>query len=199
MTVIKTHHLRDGYTYEEYRQMGKDLLSQGKTTGPNQSESYLQYSSLNDHRMDRLDKMVQLVPEAASVLSRLKGKQYWLVISELWCGDAAQNLPVLAKLVNATTHIEMRIILRDENPEVMEAYLTNGTRSIPKLIVLGEKLEELWTWGPRPAGAQKLMDDFKASGGADKNLIITEIQKWYNADNGVSVQKEILELLAQQM
>lgn len=189
--------ISDAFTYEEFRLMGKDLLMQGKTTGHVQNADMLHYSRLNDRRMDRLDK-VELIPALQTILKPLKQRQYWLVIAELWCGDVAQNLPTIAKLAATSPHTQLRIALRDDNPEVMNHYLTNGGKAIPKVIAVNEGLEELWVWGPRPKPAQELMNRYKQNPNAeDKMKTIEEIQLWYAKDNTQTLQKELLEILTQ--
>jgi hypothetical protein len=119
----------------------------------------------------------------------------WLVITEGWCGDAAQNIPAIEKIAAESEKIETRYVLRDENLELIDRFLTNGARAIPKLIALdAETFEVLGFWGARPAAAQKLFDDLKAQGVA-KPLIMENLQRWYNADAQTSIQKEFVELL----
>jgi hypothetical protein len=118
----------------------------------------------------------------------------WLVITEGWCGDAAQNIPVIEKIAEANRGIETRYLLRDENPELMDRFLTNGSRSIPKLIAIDRKtLEILGTWGPRPELAQALFEQQK-SAGLGKPEIIENIQRWYLQDRGRSLQGELADL-----
>ena len=119
-----------------------------------------------------------------------------LVISEGWCGDAAQILPVIHKMAETTDKLNLQIVLRDDNPELMDAYLTNGSRSIPKLILLDkETLEPINNWGPRPAEAAKLIADFKEKHGVINEEAKTELQKWYLHDKGLSTMQEIVGLL----
>ena len=130
----------------------------------------------------------------AHVFARVGGRQIWLVITEGWCGDAAQNVPAIETIAAVSDNIETRYILRDENPELMDRFLTRGTRSIPKVIVLDRETRVvLGTWGPRPAAAQELFDRRRAEG-VDKPVILEELQRWYNADKGISVQREMAEI-----
>lgn len=193
--LINKEHLDNAFTYDEYRQMGKDLLANGKTTGPKQDADYIEYSKLNDRRMDRLDKTVVIGDELVGALKKISKRQHWLVLTELWCGDAAQNVPVLAKMAKLNTKINLCLLLRDENPEIMDAYLTGGGRSIPKLIVLDGQLQEIFTWGPRPEKAQHLMEDWKKNGGTNYATLAEDMQKWYVQDKTESVQSEFLSLL----
>jgi hypothetical protein len=188
--------IQNGISYTEYLQLTEDLLSQGKTTGPNQSADYVHYTNLNFHRMKRLDKTIHLNSEIKAALQAMKTPQTWLVISEAWCGDAAQNVPILQKMADLNENIELKIILRDENLEVMELYLTNGGRSIPKLIALeNNTLDELFTWGPRPASIQQVMNELKAANITEISTLVEKIQIAYNNDKSLSIQEEMLSIL----
>ena len=189
------NYLEKAMTFAEYEKLIDDLLLDGKTTGPIQSEAMFGYGKLNRQRMHRLERTVELneaVKKAAQDTSR---KQIWLIITEGWCGDAAQNIPVIEKIAAESVNIETRYILRDENLELMDQYLTNGARSIPKLIALdAETFEVLGTWGARPANAQKLFNDLKHQG-TEKPAIMEQLQRWYNADKSESLQTEFEDLL----
>lgn len=197
-TPITREHVRNGLTYEEYRQMCMDLLVHNKTTGQNQSEEYIHYSQLNQHRMDRLDKTVVINDELVKLIKAIKRPMVWVVITELWCGDAAQNVPAFAKMEAIKPgKIRLVLLLRDENPEVMDGYLTNGAKSIPRLIALdAETMEELFTWGPRPALAQQIMLDYKAAGSPADVDYKKDIQVWYIKNHTEALQAEFTGLLA---
>jgi hypothetical protein len=180
------------YTYAEYRALQDDLLEQGPEAHP----TMFDYINLNVHRMKRLDKTVELLPEVLKNLDNLTRPLAWVVITEGWCGDAAQNVPVLEKITEASNgKITLELVLRDQNLELMDLYLTNGGRSIPKLICFdAETKTELGTWGPRPAPAQELFMKLKADG-LPKAEFIAAIHAWYASDKTHSVQLEIAELL----
>ena len=128
-------------------------------------------------------------------ISLIKEEQTWLVITEGWCGDAAQNLPVINKLAEINTNIKLKLVLRDENLELMDLFLTNGGRSIPKLIALNKQNEVLFTWGPRPKVATKMVADYKEKHGSLDPQFKQDLQVWYNKDKGKSVQSDFIELL----
>jgi hypothetical protein len=195
---LLTSVIKKSLSYSEYLQLTEDLLSQEKTTGPNQGADYVHYTNLNFHRMKRLDKTVEINAELKSLITQIQTPQTWLVISEAWCGDAAQNLPLLQKIADLSNKIELKIILRDENIEVMELYLTNGGRSIPKLIALeNDTLNELYTWGPRPASIQNVMNELKAANVTEISEIVEKIQIAYNHDKSQSFQNEFVTLLTE--
>lgn len=198
-TMIKNSNIETAlgksYSYEEYRKLIADLRGEGKATGENHSDAYLYYTDLNVARMDKWDKRFSIGEEQLAKVANLNTKQTWLLISEGWCGDAAHVLPVLAKIAAASNGmIDLRIVLRDENLGLMDDYLTNGGRSIPKMVKLDSKLEEIDTWGPRPSDAQQIMTDGKAAG-KEKTEITIDLQKWYARDRGAQIAKEVIAAL----
>ncbi|GJM60052.1 thioredoxin family protein [Persicobacter diffluens] len=196
--AIPFEKIEQGYSYAEYRALTDQLLSEGKTTGDNQSEAMIEYTQLNVQRMKRAEKVFMLNEETEKHLQAIDRPIYWVVLSEAWCGDAALNLPAIAKMAEVNDHIKLSILLRDENPEVMDQYLTNGGRSIPKLIAVdAESGAELFTWGPRPAPAQQIVLDWKASGSTNPDEKNVAIQKWYAKDKGLTIQEEFIALLNQ--
>jgi hypothetical protein len=183
-----------GFSFGEYRELAEKLLSEGKTTGETQTKELVDYTKLNITRMNRITKTTTVTDELKKELSAVNKKWIWLVLAEAWCGDVANVLPVLAKISDESGNIEMKIILRDENPEIMNAYLTNGGRSIPKLICLdAETLEELGNWGPRPSELQNFVVEYKKMDGFNIEELKKEIQLWYAQDKTMSIQNEILE------
>ena len=184
-------------TFEKYFELLEQLQSEGKSTGPEQSEAMLGYSRLNLQRMKRLGKTIELDADAQRVIAGLNVDWVWLVITEGWCGDAAQNIPIIEKIASANSGIETRYILRDEYPGLMDRFLTNGARSIPKLIAIERQSGEvLGTWGPRPKAAQDLFSELK-SANMPKPEILENIQRWYLSDRGRSLQAELADLASQ--
>src|SRR5690606_5382368 len=155
-TVITPELIKNSFTYFAYRSHIDELLKEEKTTGDNHSPAMINYTRINVQRMNRWDKTVVINAELQEKVEQITTPQIWLVLTEAWCGDAAQIIPFFVKLVSHSPLIELRFILRDENTEVMDAYLTNGGRSIPKLVALKkDDFEELFTWGPRPQVLQQ--------------------------------------------
>ncbi len=193
--IIKAS-LGKSMTYFEYRKLVSDLLLDGKSTGPVQTENLLHYSKLNETRMNRLEKTVVISPENIERIKLLKKNYLWLVISEGWCGDAAQLLPIMHKMEVLSDNIDFKIVLRDENEALMNQFLTNGGKSIPKLIILDkETLKVLADWGPRPKEAASLIRNYKEKHGVLDEAIKTELQMWYLHDKGLSTQNELLEVM----
>ena len=187
--------LLNSFSYSEYRKKVTELIAEGKSTGHEQSNDLLHYSELNEARMNRLEKTIAIVDEVKAKLENLDKKYIWLVLAEGWCGDAAQILPVIHKMAETTNKVELKIALRDDNDALMQHFLTNGGKAIPKLIVLdAETLEIVLDWGPRPHGAKQLILDYKAAHGVVDETAKIELQKWYLHDKGISIQNEIVEM-----
>lgn len=187
--------LEYSFSYADYRIKVKELIAEGKSTGHIQSDDLLKYSELNETRMNRLEKTIEVTDEVKNKLQNLDKKYIWLVLSEGWCGDAAQIVPVIHKMAEITDKIELKIALRDDNDALMQHFLTNGGKAIPKLIVLdAQTLEVVLDWGPRPAGAKQLIIDYKAAHGVVDEPAKMELQKWYLHDKGISIQNEIVEM-----
>jgi len=191
-----SYYIEKSFSYNQYINLINDLLAQGKTTGPEQTPFLIEYTNMNLVRMNRLDKTINLNPELIGILNNIKNEYYWLVITEAWCGDAAQSIPIFNKITQYNPNIVLRLILRDEEPELINNYLTNGTKSIPILICLDKfNLKEIFKWGPRPKELINFVNEFKKLPDFDKNELIKNIQIWYNKDNTQEIQKELTELL----
>ncbi|WP_396145224.1 thioredoxin family protein [Flavobacterium sp.] len=196
MNSIITNSISKSCSYNEYRSLIFTYAQEGKTTGLISSSDYINYTKLNESRMHRLDKTIEVTQETKALLENLSKEYIWLVISETWCGDAAQVVPVINKMAEVASKIDLRIVLRDENEDLMNLFLTNGTKSIPKLIIIEKETGEvIGDFGPRPTQAKQLIIDYKAAHGVVDETAKIELQKWYLADKGVSIQNEINALI----
>jgi hypothetical protein len=187
--------LNNTISYSDYRNLIKNLIAEGKSTGMEQSEDHLTFSILNDKRMDRLDKTLDISTATKNSLENLNKGFTFLVIAEGWCGDAAQILPIINKVSEASDNIDFKIVLRDENEDLMNQYLTNGSKSIPKVLILDHENNVLDTWGPRPGVASKMVVDYKTQNGSLDEEFKKNLQIWYNKDKGNNTQNELLSLL----
>lgn len=174
-------------TEKNVKKLDPDLLNE-------MERAYYEYRKLNLARMSRLEKIYKPTEEAMSVMSKINAPQTWLVITEDWCGDSAQTIPVMVALTSLNKNIKIKFLIRDENPEIMNLYLTKGKRSIPKLIAYDNNLDEIFIWGPRPATVKSLAEELNRKG-VDKHEIVKQIHLWYAKDGGYSTEKEIIELL----
>ncbi len=182
-------YLQKGIGYDQYkRQMAEDLLY-------NTDARIKEYIKLNQHRMSRVEKTYAVNEALAQQVKRLTHKTFWLVLTEHWCGDAAQTLPAFHKVAELSQGmIEMKLVYRDENPELMDAYLTGERRSIPKLIQLDPHYKVTGIWGPRPTEAQKLVKELK-SNPATSATYSTELHKWYTNNRQKALESEIAKLI----
>ncbi len=142
------------------------------------------------------------IPEDAVIrLKNLPGKRHVLVLAEDWCGDAASIVPILARMADAAGDmIDLRVVRRDENLDIMDAHLTHGGRSIPLAIVYDEDMNELGSWGPRPAPAQAMYRE-KIRALEEGRLkdkvedVYRLLLKWYRQDRGRHIVDEFLLVL----
>lgn len=195
MKTLLENSVKKAMDYSEYNLLFQQLVEESRTTGE-QSQDKIDYTKLNFSRRKRLDKTAKISEESIEVFKNIFKKQTWLVISEPWCGDAAQTLPYLNKIAQLSKNIDLKIVLRDENPELMDAFLTNGSRAIPVVIMLDEDFNVLQTWGPRSKAATKLVSDYKEHHGKIDDAFKEMLQVWYNNDKGVSIVNDISTLVA---
>lgn len=188
--------ISEGMDYQEYRSLVGLLTENQQTTGVVKSESNINYTQLNDRRMNRWDKTFKISEEQKERIARVRSKLMFLVLTESWCGDAAPSLPIMNKIAESNPNIGLKILLRDENLELMDAFLNNGARSIPKLIVLDSENEEIIAeWGPRPSIATKMAEDYKREHGKLTAEFKKDLQVWYNTNKGRNIIDDLLGLL----
>ncbi|MEY2738873.1 MAG: hypothetical protein RL259_782 [Bacteroidota bacterium] len=197
MKEIIQNALQNSFSYADYRKLASDLVAQGKPTGHDHSEALAQFATLNETRMNRLEKTITIDEDVQLKLQNISNNYIWLVLAESWCGDAAQILPVIYKMSAVSNALQLKIVLRDDNDLLMQQFLTNGGKAIPKIIILdAQTLNVVADWGPRPQGAKQLILDYKAAHGIVDEAAKIELQKWYLHDKGVAIQYEILEIMS---
>ncbi len=194
MKTLIEQSVQKAMDYTQYNLLFKQLVEEEKSTGEH-SQMKVDYTKLNFSRTKRLDKTAKVSDEAMKVFKIISEKQTWLVISEPWCGDAAQTLPYLNKIVQHSDNIDLKIVLRDENLDLMNQFLTNGSQSIPIIIMLDEAMNVLQTFGPRSKAATKLVTDYKKEHGVIDDAFKEILQVWYNNDKGVSIVNDIMETI----
>ncbi len=185
----------NGMTYKEYTE---SIVNEIRNTNPvnlseEQKEIY-NYKMLNLQRSGRVDKTYIVSKELKDAIKNIKDKQLWMVLTEGWCGDSAQNLPHIVKLSELSSNIDLRILLRDSNPDIMDFYLTNGTKSIPKIVAFDNSGNELFQWGPRPKEAKELINKLKEEG-IVKPELYEKLHLWYGRNRGKGIEAEFLEIL----
>ncbi len=207
MEYLDKGYLEKSLSYQEYRTLGQELLEKGTTTNGDNRPEILEYTNTNMYRMNRLDKTTKVNENVKNALATISSneKYYWIVLTESWCGDAAQIVPVMNKIAEeAGEKLEIRFLLRDENPDLIDEFLTNGGRAIPKLIFVEEEkdkqLKILNSWGARPAEAQKLVVEYKERVRQNPELedfkgFAESLHGWYAKDKTQHTQNELAELL----
>lgn len=188
--------LEQSLTYQQYKDMVLTLAENKGTTGNDKSQSRIDNTKLSAVRMNRIDKTDSLNPETTAAFKELKKEYLWLVLTESWCGDSAQNIPYINMIAEISDNIELRFLFRDDNPELMDCCLTKGTRSIPKLIAIDKQnFTPIGLWGPRPAPAQNMMMEYKGKKHKEYADVQKDIAIWYTKDKGATIQIEFISLI----
>ncbi len=188
---------RNPISYAGYLARMEQWVDEGASSGALQNEAMSRYTALNLRRMRRIDKQLRLKLELVEAVNEMDTAVVCIAITESWCGDAAQNLPYLAALSEHCSNMELALVLRDDNPDYMDAFLTNGGRSIPKAIFYRKEDEQPFaTWGPRPKPLQSMVMEYKSRVGEKMSFekFAESVQLWYKQDAGQHIQKELLSI-----
>ena len=188
-----TEYINKGLSYEDYiTRVEDDLENEIENDDP---KEYVQYYALGLQRMNRIFKTFKLNPAQETRVKSTANNLKLLVITEGWCGDASQILPVVEKLANAL-NVSTHYVLRDENMELMEKYKTNGAASIPIIIGVNEENEEAFRFGPRPQAGMEMLSRFKSNPDTySADDFHEDLQKYYNNNKGEDIVNEILDLI----
>jgi len=190
--------VQNGMTYEEFLDTIREKVDAGAGNQKTENDEKLfGYVELNYSRKTRISKTYTPSATIQSVVESITEPQFWLVITEDWCGDSAQNLPYIVAISELNPLITLKIIQRDANLDIMDLYLTNGSRSIPKLVAFSENGTELFQWGPRPQAAMDLVKKAKDSGETSAEFI-PKVHSWYTLNKGASLEEEFVHLLSNQ-
>ncbi|MFI5150896.1 MAG: thioredoxin family protein [Bacteroidia bacterium] len=197
LTALTQIKLNGVMSFEEYFTYVQDLAGKNQTSGETQSEERIAATKLNAQRMRRLRKQTVLQPGLVRSLSAVKHRWEWVLIVESWCGDGAQNLPVLAKMTELVPDkINLKVVLRDANIELIDAHLTNNARAVPKLICFNRDTKsKTGTWGPRPAVIQERVRVLKLNTNLSHDEFVHTLHTWYADDKTASLQNEFEELI----
>jgi thiol-disulfide isomerase/thioredoxin len=188
--------LKTALSYKEYSELINDLVAIEASSGVDASPALVEYTKLNQKRMARWDKTITISDEIKSRIQNFDKKVIWLVLTETWCGDAAHVIPIINKLAELNPNITLKLVFRDEHPELMDRFLTNGGKSIPKLIMIDVDTNEVVnTFGPRPSEATAMVEDFKSNHGSLTDEFKAQLQAWYNKNKGENIIEDLLLLL----
>jgi hypothetical protein len=192
--VITADQLAASLYYPAYRQHIIEALA---TPAPDPKlAKLLPYYQEDDARMNRIAPTIKLLPELQAALGKLTQRYIWAIITEGWCGDASETVPIIEAVAEASGgHLETRYFLRDANPDFINQYLTNGGRAMPIAVVLhADSLTEAGVWGPRPTPLQAIHQDLKAREVPSKE-ITAQVHAWYEQDATRTTQQELLALM----
>jgi len=186
----------EGQTFEQFNEESVSLLNMiDPSSLEGIDKNYYEYRKINVQRTNRILKTYNVSDELTDIISKIEKPQTWMIITEDWCGDSAQNLPYIFEMSEQSPNIKLKILLRDDNPEIMDQYLTNGGKSIPKLVSFDKEGNELFTWGPRPREAQTLVEEWRVDG-LSKEKYNPKLHLWYGQNRGIELENEFIELLS---
>jgi hypothetical protein len=156
------------------------------------------FTRLNLVRTARIGRSWMPSPQLASLVESIEEPQVWMVLTEPWCGDSAQILPMIGIMAAASARVELVFVLRDDHPGIMDRYLTDGKRGIPLLVSFDLEGRELFRWGPRPAEAQAVFEAARAEG-LDKPDALEKLHLFYGRDRGRAIDASLTAVLRQHL
>lgn len=196
MTDLIITSLKKSMSYQDYLTLVEKMVEEQSTTGHEKTEALINYTMLNNKRMKRWDKTIKVPDDVKAKVAHFKNDVTWLVLTESWCGDAAHVMPAINKVAELSDNIDFKVILRDENEALMNQFLTNGSKSIPKLIMIDNHTNKVInTYGSRPTEATKLVNAYKAKHGQLTPEFKEDLQRWYNKDKGQNAIADLTALL----
>ena len=187
-----------GLTYAAYMDVMAGAADAPEPADDAEAAERISYTKLNLHRSGRISRTWRPSDELAALAARLAGPQLWMALTEPWCGDSAQCLPCLAVLAKDLPAVDLRMVLRDDNLDIMDQFLTDGKKSIPILVAFDPDGAELFRWGPRPAAAQAVVDEAKTEG-LEKPDMLERLHLWYGRDRGKHLDAEFAAVLRQHL
>ena len=193
--VISASVLDQTISWDEYYATIKKYIESDDKPEVYKNEKMLKYTADNLRRMDHVLQTINIGSKLYNTMTSIHTGLIWVVLAEPWCGDVSQEIAALYTIASCSEHISFRILQSDSHPEILSAYLTNGSRSIPKLICLkANTLEELGTWGPRPAALQQIVMENKDRTDISFGAKVRMIHDWYENDKTLSIQDEFIDL-----
>lgn len=186
---------RQGLTFEQMLDAWQTEVEAPLRGLTREERIYRFYSRYNWDRMKRVESLYSVDEGFSAILARDSGPQTWLFITENWCADAAYALPVVRQAAETRGDVDLRFLMRDDNLDVMERYLSGKARSIPVLAVFDSSGKELLRWGSKPAALAKHREDLKA-GGADGQELSAASVAWYEANGWLEIERELCDAFA---
>jgi hypothetical protein len=196
MEILENKEIKNGISYNDYKSIVFKLAEESKSSGES-TEERIAATLMNAQRIKRIDKQCEIKIELKAVIDTISEKYLWVLITESWCGDGAQCIPVIAKMASLSDNIELSLIFRDENLDIIDSFLTNGSRSIPKLICF-KKIDAtvIGTWGPRPKAIQNMVSKYKNNNpNVSHDEFVKNLHLWYARDKTNALQNEFVDLI----
>ena len=184
----------NGLTYDEYVSQWKEKLAQSLKGLDRVARRYYFYAKYNDERALRVEEAYTMSDEFEKAIDAIEKPQLWMILTEDWCLDSAYALPIIYAAAQRNSLINIRILPRDSNLDIMDRYLTKDARSIPKVVAFTMEGEEMWTWGPRPGVLQAMRKSWK-EGGEPGNVISQRSVEWYEEGGWKVIETELTEAL----
>lgn len=181
-----------GLDYESYKQKIDAIVA---TANPDVLDALenerLGFTKLNQHRINRVDKTYEPSSMLKELMAKITNHQVWMILTAVWCGDSAQNVPAIVKIASLNPLVEVKLLERDENLEIMDQFLSNGSRSIPKVVAFDEEGRIVFEWGSRPAEVQQIVTDLKGQGIA-KQVWEEKLHLWYARNRSKALEAEMI-------
>lgn len=102
---------------------------------------------------------------------RPDGPRKLLAIVEAWCGDVYRELPTAVRIAEEAG-MDLRIFLRDENPDIMDEFVSNDgkSRAIPVFVFCTPGMQYITHFTERSASAHAGLEIAKEQAKAKLNL-----------------------------
>jgi hypothetical protein len=184
----------EGLTYDAYTEAWEEKLKRSMAELSADERRYQHYARYNWERAEAVEQEYMASEELREVMNTIDTPQLWMVLTDDWCGDSAFSLPIIARAASLSDHVTLRILRRDDNLDIMDQYLTDGSRSVPKLVAFSEDGDELFEWGPRPADAAALREGLIAEGAEGKD-VVEPLITWYEDGGYEDVEEELIDRL----
>ncbi len=193
--LITSGRINQSLTYDQYHTLMQEQAAASAEGLNAEAAEKLEFTKLNLHRSERIGRTYKAPAQIKELIATITTPQTWLVLTEPWCGDSAQCLPYMAELARLNSNISLRMILRDDNPDIMDQFLTDGKRSIPRLVIFDVNGCQITDWGPRPADAQVVFNDAKEAG-LEKKDVLEKLHLFYGRNRGAALEEEFRYLLS---
>lgn len=199
--MSNNNQLKSSVPWTSIKTLSRDATANMPEMTPERFESGKTFAEFVDQAVELKDlwqttwKRTAVSDTAVDQLESLPGKWHLLALTEDWCLDAISTLSAVARLSEQVSNVNLRLLERDQNLDIMDAHLTNGGRSIPAIILYNESWMERAWWGPRP---EELQNWYMTGGGKEQpsDERYKYIRTWYVRDKGESIIRDIIRMIS---